>query len=87
MEFARESGRKEFIIGTEMSIAEHLSYELPDKKFFVLSKRLVCMNMKLTTLVDVYNTLTGQGGQEILMDAGTIRKARACIDEMIRLGQ
>lgn len=86
MEFARKSDQKEFIIGTEMSIAEHLSYELPDKKFHVLSKRLVCMNMKLTTLVDVYNALTGAGGQEILMDRATITKARACIDEMIRLG-
>lgn len=87
MEAARKSDNKEFIIGTEMSIAEHLSYELPDKKFYVLSKRLVCMNMKLTTLVDVYNTLTGEGGGEILMDGETIRKAKACIDEMIRLGK
>jgi len=87
MEFAKKSDRKEFIIGTEMSIAEHLSYELPDKKFFLLSKKLVCMNMKLTTLVDVYNTLTGEGGEEISMDIETIRKAKACIDEMIRLGK
>ncbi len=87
MEFAKKSSKKEFIIGTEMSIAEHLAYELPDKKFYVLSKKLVCMNMKLTTLVDVYNTLTGQGGQEIIMDGATIKKARACIDEMIRLGR
>jgi quinolinate synthase len=87
MEFAKKSSKKEFIIGTEMSIAEHLAYELPDKKFYVLSKKLVCMNMKLTTLVDVYNTLTGQGGQEIIMDGATIKKARVCIDEMIRLGR
>lgn len=87
MEFARKSENREFIIGTEMSIAEHLSYELPEKKFYVLSKKLVCMNMKLTTLVDVMNALTGEGGEEIRMDEDTIRKARACIDEMIRLGK
>lgn len=86
MNFAKKSDAKEFIIGTEMSIAEHLQYECPDKSFYVLSKKILCPNMKLTTLVDVYNSLTGKGGKEILLDDETIRKARVCIDEMIRLG-
>ena len=86
MNFAKKSDAKEFIIGTEMSIAEHLQYECPDKSFYVLSKKILCPNMKLTTLVDVYNSLTGKGGEEILLDDETIRKARVCIDEMIRLG-
>lgn len=87
MDYAKESDQKEFIIGTEMSIAEHLSYACPDKKFFVLSKKLLCMNMKITTLVDVYNALIGEGGEEIVMSGERISKARVCIDEMIRLGK
>ena len=43
--------------------------------------------MKATTLVDVYNCLNGCGGEEITLDSDTIRDARRCIDEMIRLGE
>jgi quinolinate synthase len=87
MDYAKNSDHKEFIIGTEMSIAEHLSYACPDKKFYILSKKLLCMNMKVTTLVDVYNALTGEGGEEIVMSGELIKSARVCIDEMIRLGK
>lgn len=89
MDYAMKSDAKEFIIGTETSIAEHLQYDCPGKKFYPLSKNLVCRNMKLTTLPDVYNTLKGiPTGEafEIIMDDKLIADARKCIDEMIRLG-
>lgn len=86
MNYAVNSDKKEFIIGTEISIAEHLQYECLDKKFYILTNKLVCPNMKTTTLVDVYNCLIGEGGEEILLDESTITDAKKCIDEMIRLG-
>lgn len=85
VDFARKSDKKEFIIGTELSIAEHLQYECPEKRFYYLSKKLICPNMKLTTLPDVYNVLMGEG-DEIVMDADTLSKAKKCIDKMIELG-
>lgn len=87
MDYAVNSGKKEFIIGTEISIAEHLQYMCPDKQFHILSLKLICPNMKATTLADVYNCLTGRGGEEIVLDSDTLRDARRCIDEMIRLGE
>ncbi|MBR1740108.1 MAG: quinolinate synthase NadA [Ruminococcus sp.] len=90
MDFAAKSDAKEFIIGTEISIAEHLQYKFPDKKFYVLSKRLICPNMKLTTLMDVYNSCKGigEGGAfEIKMTDEEIEAANRCIKEMIRLGE
>ena len=87
MDYAVKSDKKEFIIGTEISIAEHLQYMCPDKRFHILSLKLICPNMKATTLVDVYNCLAGCGGEEIKLDDDTIRDARRCIDEMIRLGE
>ena len=69
-----------------MSIAEHLQYACPDKRFYPLSKKLICQNMKLSTLVDVYDAVRGAGGAEIELDADTITKARRCIDAMIELG-
>ena len=86
LDFALKSDSKEFIIGTEISIAEELAYKFPDKRFYPLSKNLICPNMKATTLVDVYNAVRGQGGEEIVLDDEVIAKARVCIDEMIRLG-
>ncbi|MEE0929459.1 MAG: quinolinate synthase NadA [Acutalibacteraceae bacterium] len=86
MNYAKQSDKKEFIIGTEISIAEHLSYECPDKKFYPLSKMLICPNMKATTLTDVYNILIGNSGEEITLDEYTMVNARKCIDKMIEMG-
>ena len=87
MNYAINSDKKEFIIGTEISIAEHLQYMCPDKSFHFLTLKLICPNMKSTTLVDVYNCLANDGGEEITLDPDTIRDAGRCIEEMIRLGQ
>ncbi|MDD4546920.1 MAG: quinolinate synthase NadA [Oscillospiraceae bacterium] len=86
MDYGKNSDNKDFIIGTENSIVEHLQYKCPDKNFYPLTKKLICPNMKLTTLVDVWRALNGQGGEEIRLTHETIVKARRCIDEMIRLG-
>ena len=86
MDYAKQSDKEEFIIGTESSIAEHLQYQCPDKRFYPLSKRLLCPNMKLTTLADVLAALKGRGGEEIQLPAELMHRACKCIDEMIRLG-
>lgn len=86
MEYAKSSEKSEFIIGTEISIAQHLAYQCPEKRFFTLSKNLICPNMKATSLIDVFHAVSGVGGEEILLDDETIQKARRCIDRMIDLG-
>ncbi len=86
MDYAMSSDAKQFLIGTEISIAEHLQYDCPDKEFYPLSKHLICPNMKATTLVDVLHVLQGSAGEEIQMDEETRLAAKRCIDEMIRLG-
>jgi quinolinate synthase len=87
MDYAKASSAKEFIIGTEMSIVEHLSYDAPDKRFYPLSKKMLCMNMRLTTLVDVYRAVRGQDGLEIDMSDDLIARSRTCIDAMMQLGK
>lgn len=86
MDYAKSSDKTEFIIGTEMGVLEQLQYLCPEKNFYILSKKLVCPDMKITTLTDVYNCLKGEGGEEIVLDDATIKDARKCLDEMIRLG-
>ena len=84
MKYAKESPEREFIIGTENSIVEHLQYDAPDKVFHPLSVNLTCMDMKVTTLMDVYNVLTGKGGEEIEIPRETAEKAKRSIDRMLQ---
>lgn len=86
MDFARKSEAKEFIIGTENSIVQHLQFACPDKQFYALSKDCVCHNMKLTTLADVYNCVAGIGGEEIELTDEVRVRAKNCLDRMLELG-
>lgn len=86
MAYAKKSDSKEFIIGTENSIVEHLQFECPDKLFYPLSGKITCQNMKITTLVDVLNVLKGQGGEEINLSEEIMSGAARCINKMIELG-
>lgn len=86
MDYAIKSEDREFIIGTENSILQHLQYECPDKKFYPLSKDCVCHNMKLTTLMDVYHCVNGTGGEEITLAEDVREGALRCINKMLELG-
>jgi len=93
MQYAKKSDAREFIIGTESSIAEHLQYDChaqnahSEKRFYPLSTKLLCPDMKLTTLPEVLLALQGAGGEAIELDAYTLREARKCIDKMIEMGE
>lgn len=84
-DFAKKSGGKEFIIGTENAVVEHLQYECPGKRFYPLSKGLICADMKLTTLSDVLFCCRGEG-EEVVLDEPTRLAAKRCIDKMIEMG-
>ena len=86
MDYAKKSDAKEFIIGTENSIVEHLQFECPDKKFYPLTKNLVCHDMKLTTLGDVLECCRLEGGEIIEMSEEKRLAAKKCLDEMLRYG-
>lgn len=85
MGYVDKSDANEFIIGTDNSIVEHLQFEYPNKKFYPLSKNCVCNDMRLTTLVDVYNAVAGTGGEEIMLSDDAIKAARKSIDRMLSI--
>ena len=85
MDYAERSDAKEFLIGTEMSIAEHLQFKCPEKRFIPLSKKLLCTNMKCTTLPDVLAAVRGEA-EPIELAPDVLKGARRCIDKMIELG-
>ena len=85
IDYAIQSDAKEFIIGTENSITEHLQYECPQKRFYPLSKDLVCHNMKITTLADLLACCKGEG-EKIELEESLRLSAKKCLDRMIAYG-
>lgn len=57
LEYARNSPAQEIVIGTEMGILHRLEKENPGKRFFLLTPRLICPDMKATTLEKVADAL------------------------------
>lgn len=86
MSYAKKSAAREFIIGTELSIAWHLQNECPEKRFYPLSANLICPDMRMTTLMDVYHCIQGTGGEEIRLSDEVMDGADRCIRRMIELG-
>lgn len=82
--YVEKSNATEFIIGTDNSVVQHLQFEHPEKRFYPLSKNCICNDMRLTTLVDVYNCLTGKGGEIITLSDETIQKAKRSIEAMLK---
>ena len=72
-------------MGTEKTIADWLGLQFPTRRFPVLSKKLICHDMRMTTLSDVYHALEGSGGEEIVMEESLRLAAKRPIDAMIEL--
>lgn len=75
------------VIGTEKSISDWLKFSHPDRQFYLLSKHLICPDMRITTLMDILHTLEGFAGEEILLDESLRQAAKHPIDEMLRLSR
>jgi len=50
LEYAGESGRNEFIVGTESGMVYRLQKEYPDKTFYAATNHFICPTMKMITL-------------------------------------
>ena len=84
--FATRSPEKAFIIGTEMGVLHTLQRRNPDKKFYLLSPKLLCSNMKKTHLDDVYESLVHEQ-HEINLDEAVMDRARRSLERMLEIAQ
>ncbi|MBL7156952.1 MAG: quinolinate synthase NadA [Candidatus Omnitrophica bacterium] len=82
--YARASKAKEFIIGTEGGMLYKLKKENPDKKFCLPTPRLVCANMKLTTLGWVVHSLESLV-YEVKVSPQIRERARQTLERMLRV--
>lgn len=57
IDYATKDSNKEFLIVTESGVLRKLQKNNPDKKFYFPNGSMNCVNMKKTTLEDVYDSL------------------------------
>lgn len=82
--FARESSAKEFIVGTEVGILHRLRKENPGKLFHPVTDKLVCPNMKKTTVHSLRDSLA-ELKTRVVVPEETARRAKRAIDAMLAI--
>jgi len=81
-DYAHASEAKKFIVGTEMGILYRLRKENPGKEFILPTSRLICPNMKLTSLEDILRALQTMS-PEVSVLADVREKAKVTLDRML----
>ena len=75
------------IIATERGVCDKLRRDYPERGFYQLAPhKLVCPNMKMTTLQNVYDALLGNFGDVIEIEEELRLKAKRSIDNMLKYG-
>lgn len=82
--YASQVPEKDIIIGTEEGVLHSLRKQNPEKNFCLLSRRLICHNMKKTSLEDVYNSLMYMQ-HEVEVDEDIRLRACSSLEKMLRI--
>jgi len=80
--FAQENPARQFIVGTEAGILYRLRKENPDKEFILPTTRLICPNMKLTSLEDILLALQTMSPQVTVAEEIRL-PAKVTLDRML----
>lgn len=84
LRFAGESGAGEFIVGTEAGILHQFHKQCPGKKFFLASPKLICPDMKATTLDKVHRALVALEPR-VTVSAEIRQKALRSLERMLAI--
>jgi quinolinate synthase len=79
--YATNNSFKEYLIVTEDGVLHELKKKNPEKTFYVPGKTMTCMNMKKTTLEDVYNSLL-LNQHEVIIEEDIRLKAYSSLAKM-----
>lgn len=82
LNYAKKTKSKEIIIGTEIGIIYRLQKENPDKKFYPVSEKAICENMKKNSLEKVLWSLE-EMKYEVKVEEKIRQKAKKAIDRML----
>ena len=82
--FAMESDAQSFIVGTETGLLHGLAKACPDKRFYPVSLKLECAEMKKITLEDIVRSLENLDGR-VTVPEDIRRSALSSVQRMIDL--
>ncbi len=83
--FAAKNPAREFVVVTEAGLIHALRKVAPDKQFIELAPRMLCPNMKITTLTKVRDCLaTGSG--EVGVAPAIRDRALLAVERMVAIG-
>jgi quinolinate synthase len=85
LDYAASSDAEEFIIVTEDGLLHALRKAAPEKRFYELSPRMLCPNMKLTTLQKVRDCLADLTGEVVVPEEIRVR-ALGAVERMVAIG-
>ena len=84
--YVKESEKEEFIICTEKGVLHKIKTQNPDKKLYLASEKLLCVDMKKITLDSVIDALE-TGKPEIEMDDEFAKRAYESMARMLELSK
>jgi quinolinate synthase len=84
MNYAKQSGAKNFVVATETGILYRMQQQNPEKSFIPASNNAVCQYMKMITLDKVYNSLLEEK-YEVRVPKPIADKARLAINRMLAI--
>ncbi len=85
LSYAAQSDAEEFIVVTEAGLIHALEKAAPGKRFYELHPRMLCPNMKLTTLAKVRDCLAHLSG-EVLVPEDVRVRAWGAVERMVAIG-
>ena len=68
IDFVEKDQSEEYIIGTEIGVLYELKKRNPDKKFYTLTDKQVCLDMKFVTLEKVLEVLEQETNQVVVSE-------------------
>ena len=87
IDYALQNGQEDIIFGTECGVYNDLIQKYPKRHFYQLrGDKLICPDMKMTSLQDVYLAVTGAGGEEIVLEEPLRKAAKHSLDNMLKYG-
>jgi quinolinate synthase len=83
--YSASSNSKGFIVVTEEGVLHQMKKKSPNKVFIPLKESMICPNMKMTTLEEVYKCLLDESN-EIIIEEDKRIKALKALENMHLLG-
>ena len=86
IDYVKYSNDSQFVIVTEKGVVDRLKRDYPEKEFILISEKMLCESMKLTTLEEILYSLENEVN-EITLDENIRKQSANCIERMLKVSK